>query len=349
MTVEKDYFKTFCKISKAFGTTLNREELLDLIVQSAIDTMDGKAACLFLEDRNRDVFVPVCQKGLSENYLHADAYRGKKMVGEMLKDGYLAFEDVATDSRVENRDLKKAEGIASLLVVPVVADGRPIGVLSLYTATVTEFSRNDIDFLTALAEQGGVAIQTARLIERMKNNALLFHDMSDSINATNLDIRKILHILTADISESFGMKGANIHLLNKDTGTLDLVATYGLSEEFLNKGPVEKDRSVVRALEGETVVIRDARSDERVQYPEAMKKEGIISMLCMSVHSGEEVIGVMRLCSDTERDFPEDMVILVEALAHQGGIAIQNASMYLSLQEDKKNLEQDIWSHRLWF
>jgi hypothetical protein len=37
------------------------------------------------------------------------------------------------------------------------------------------------------------------------------------------------------------------------------------------------------------------------------------------------------------------------ALAHQGGLAIQNASMYLKLQEDKKDLEEEIWSHRAWF
>jgi transcriptional regulator with GAF, ATPase, and Fis domain len=145
------------------------------------------------------------------------------------------------------------------------------------------------------------------------------------------------------------MKGVNIRLLNKDSGTLDMVASYGFSEDFLNKGPVHKDKSVTRALDGDTVVIRDAATDERVEYREAMKKEGIKSMLVVPVQSGDEVIGVMRLCSAEEREFSEDMILLVEALAHQGGIAIQNASLYLSLQEDKKSLEQDIWSHRSWF
>lgn len=43
------------------------------------------------------------------------------------------------------------------------------------------------------------------------------------------------------------------------------------------------------------------------------------------------------------------VMLVVKALAHQGGLAIQNASMYLQLQEDKKSLEEDIWSHRSWF
>lgn len=349
MTVKKDYFKTFCKISRAFGSTVNRDELLDLIVQSAIDSMDGKASCLFLADQElEDVFSPACQKGLSDNYLHADPYRGKAMVDELVKSGRLIFADVASDPRVENKEAKQAEGIASILVVPVMVEAKPIGVLSLYTAEVRKFSQDDIEFLSALADQGGIAIQTARLVERMRRNALLFHDMADSINSS-LDIQKILHILTADLAETFGMKGVNIRLLNKDTGTLELVATYGFSEEFLNKGPVSKDKSVSSALKGETVTIKNAQTDKRVQYRAAMKKEGIVSMLCVPLKVGEEIIGVMRLCSETEREFPEDMIILVEALAGQGGIAIQNASMYLSLQEDKKDLEQDIWSHRMWF
>lgn len=349
MTSKKDYFKTFCKISKAFGSTLKRDELLDLIVESAIETMDAKAASLFLEDKEKDVFVSVCQKGLSENYLHSDPYRVQKMSDELVKNGYLAFEDVATDERIYNRQTKLDEGIASILVVPVTVEGKIIGVLSLYTADVRKFSQDEIEFLGALAEQGGVAIQNSRLLQRITANTKLFHDLADSINATNLDIKKILHIMTADIAEAFGMKGVNIRLVNEDTGTLDMVASYGFSEEFLNKGPIHKDKSVTQALEGETVIIQDATSDDRIEYKDAMKKEGIVSMLAVPIQSGDEIIGVMRLCSAEPRDFSEDMIILVEALAHQGGIAIQNASMYLSLQEDKNSLEKDIWSHRSWF
>lgn len=66
---------------------------------------------------------------------------------------------------------------------------------------------------------------------------------------------------------------------------MDLVASHGLSEEFLNKGPVSADKSVVQALNGETVVIKDVRTDKRVQYRKEIKKEGIVSMLCVPVKS----------------------------------------------------------------
>ena len=348
MTKRNNYFKTFCKISKAFGTTLGKEKLLDLIVHSAIDTMDAKAACLFLADEEKDVFIPMAQKGLSENYLHASPIRAKKIVDEILKGGYLKFYDATTDSRLENLEAKKTEGIASILSVPVLVKDKAIGILSLYTGEPRDFSQDDIDFLTALAEQGGIAIGQARLFERINQNSMLFLDLASSINST-LDIKKILHILSAEICEAINMKGVAIRLLNNETGNLELVASYGLNEEFINKGPVSAEKSISQVLKGETIIVEDVATDDRIEYREETLKEGIASILCVPIKSKEEVIGVMKLYSDAVRKYPQDVIILVNALAHTGGLAIQNASMYLSLQEDKKSLEEDIWSHRSWF
>jgi GAF domain-containing protein len=348
MTEQPDYFKTFCKISKAFGTALSTEKLLDLIVESAIESMRAKAACLFLADEEKDIFVPVAQKGLSENYLHAKPLQAKQLVSAILKGGYLYIQDATSDPRVEHHDVKKAEGIASILDVPVMLRDKAIGVLALYTAAVRTFNADEIEFLSALAEQGGMAVERARLLDRIQSNSALFLQLTSSINSS-LDIKHILHILTADISKAFGMKSALIRLINETTGTLDLVGSWGLSDEFLNKGPVYAEKSLSEALQGKTVVIEDVAGDRRLQYRQALIDEGILSMLSVPIKSKSEVIGVMRLFSALKRKFPEDMVMLLEALAHAGALAIQNASMYLKLQHDKESLEKDIWSHRSWF
>ena len=348
MAEGKDYFKPFVKLSKAFGTTFNLEELLDLIVSSAIDNMNAKAACLFLSDEKKDVFVPKAQKGLSNDYLHAKPLSAKKIVAAVLKGGYLSIYDATTDPRVENHEVKKAEGIASILDVPVIIKDRTIGILALYTAEPRKFSRDEIDFLSALAEQGGMAIQQARLLERIRNNSTLFLDLAANINSS-LDIKQVLHNLTADICEALGMKGVLIRLLNKENGNLDLVASYGLSEEFLNKGPVSARTTLTQAMKGETVIIEDVVTDDRIQYRDAVIKEGIASMVVVPIKAKDEVIGIMRLCCGVKREFPEDLILLVNALAQTGGLAIQNASMYLALQHDMLDLKEDIWSHRSWF
>lgn len=348
MTREKDYFKTFCKVSAAFGTASSLKALLDLVVESAIETMDGKASCLFLADEDQDIFVPRAQKGLSENYLHANPMKAKKIVAALKKKGHLAFFDATTDPRLENHQAKIDEGIASLVTVPVVVRNQTIGVLSLYTDTQRDFSPEEIEFLRALAEHGGIAIEKDRLLERIQKNALLFLDMVTNINST-LDISTVLNNLTEKVCDTLGMKGAVIRLLDEESNTLKLVAGHGLSESFLSHGYNTSTEAANRALNGETLTLNDLAVDENKRLEKVMKKEGLASMIITPITARDEVIGTFRLYSGVPREFPDDIIYLVKALAHQGGLAIQNASMYLQLKEDKKSLEEDIWSHRSWF
>ena len=347
-TRERDYFNTFCTISKAFGTTAKRDDLLKLIVDSAVESMNGKAACLFLADERKDIFVPMAQSGLSETYIHANPLQSRKLVGALDKLNHLHFLDATTDPRLENHEAKKAEGIASLLTVPVRVQNRTIGILSLYTAETREFQEEEIEFLCALAEQGGIAIENNRLYRRMQKNAMLFLDLAGKINST-LEINQILNDLTVEICEKLDLRGAVIRLWDEEHDEMKLVASHGLSEEFLEKGRTTTIETAQLALKGETLVISDTSKDNRIAFKEALQEEGLVSMIVTPITAREKVIGVLRLYSDTLREFPDDLVMMVKALAHQGGLAIQNASMYLELKEDKKSLEQDIWSHRSWF
>ncbi len=348
MSRKTDYFNAFINVSKAFGSTRNKDDILNLIVESVIETMSGKAACLFLTDQKGEVFIPVAQKGLSERYLHASPIQAKRIVKAILQGGFLSFEDATSDPRLEHHEEKKAEGIASILTVPVMVSNRAIGILSLYTAKKQKFTDDEIKFLAALAEHGGMAIERAILLDRIRKNSKLFLNLTNNINAS-LDIKKILHILTQDIAEALEMKGVSIRLYNKEKDPLDLVASYGLSKAFLNKGPVDAREGMQFIKNGETIAITDVETDERIQYKKETLAEGIASILWAPIFSGEEAIGVMRLYSEVQMEFPEDMLMMVNALARQGGLAIQNASMYIALQNDKKSLENDIWSHRMWF
>ena len=348
MTKEKDLFQTFCSLNLAFGTAATVDELLNRIVQSATEALDAKAACLFLADRKHDTFAPTAQFGLSDKYLHANPFKARKIVEALKKEGHLFFEDATADPRLEHHKAKKSEGIASILTVPVLVDDRCIGVLSLYSGKKRDFARQEIDFLKALAAGGGVALKKARLIERIETNATLFLELASAINSS-LDIREVLHSMSEKVCKALGMKGSTVRLLNEDGKSLELVASCGLSKAFLDKGPVSSHESITEGLKGKTIIIEDTSNDKRLQYPKETLKEGIKSMVCVPMRSRERVIGVMRLYSASIRKYPRDFIIMVEALAHTGALAIQNASMYLQLKEDKQNLEEEIWSHRLYF
>lgn len=348
MNKNTDFFQTFCKLSQAFGTAAKSDELLELIVQSATEAMNAKASCLFMADKKQDVFVPMAQYGLSDKYLHANPLKAQKIVQALKTKGHLVFEDAQSDPRLEHHAAKKAEGIASILTVSVMVDNRCIGVLSLYTGKPHKFSEEEIVFIKALAGSGGMALKRARLLERIEKNTALFLELASAINSS-LDIRQVLNSMSEKTCRALGMKGASIRLLDEDRNKLEMVASYGLSDEFLNKGAVLAEKSINEALNGKTIVMEDISTDKRLQYPQETEKEGIKSIVCVPIRSREKVIGVMRLYSCNARKYPRDFINVVEALAHTGALAIQNASMYLKLKEDKKSLEEDIWSHRLYF
>ncbi len=336
MSGETTYLKTLCKISRAFATAEKMDHLLNSIVESAIDSLAAKAACLFLADEEKDVFVAVAQKGLSEGYLHAPPEKARKQVDALAESGYLYIRDAATDPHSENHDIKRAEGIASILVVPVTVHNRIIGVLTLYTADPRDFSETDIAFLTALAEQGGIAIDRARLITQIRNNARIFHDLSAGLNAS-LDVSEIMSMLTDSGVRALNAKAISIRLLDEKDNKLKLIASFGLNDDYLDGELKNQDDAIKDALKGKTTVTHSDGTD------------GIVTILTVPIRVKSDVIGVMRMYYGMKRKFYQDELLMVEAVGHQAGLALQNASAYLKLETNMKDLQDDIWSHKSWF
>jgi GAF domain-containing protein len=351
MTAKTDYFQSLSRLSRVFGTTKDQDKLLNLIVNSAVNTMKAKAACLFLMDEDTESAeknVVVAQVGLSDKYMHAGPGHAEKITPQLLKEGYIYCRDATTDPRLLNHEMKKAEGIGSILTVPVMVKGRMLGILSLYTSDIRKFTKDEIEFLSILAEQGGIAIENTQLFKKLRENSQIFLKLAASISSS-LNVKTILQTLTEDIAKSLDVKAASVRLLDDDKRTLKLVASFGLSEKYLNKGPISAEKSIATALKGKPVAVKDAFTDEGVQYKKEKQEEGIVSILCVPIKSKDDVIGVLRLYSSRHRDFTEDEIILITALAYQGGLAIQNACHYLMVQDDIKDLKENIWSHKSWF
>ena len=335
-------------MSDAFGTSTDMDVLLQMIVDSAIETLKAKAACLFLADEELETFKAVAERGLSPDYLHAGYGHAEKIIPILKKDGFIYYQDAATDKRLENRDRKKAEGIGSILVVPAMVKGELIAVLTVYTAKKREFHADEIEFLQLIAGQGGWAIQVKKLVDQLRSNTKIFLNLAADI-AASLDIKAILQTLTKEVAQALRVKAASIRLLNDERTVLQLVASYGLSDKYLQKGPISAEKSIAEALNGKPVAIADASTDKGVQYKKEKKEEGIVSILCVPIKAKEEVLGVLRLYSDKKREFTEDEVELVTALAYQGGLAIQNASLYLMLQNDLRDMKEATWTYKCWF
>ncbi|MHC4204433.1 MAG: PP2C family protein-serine/threonine phosphatase [Planctomycetota bacterium] len=138
-----------------------------------------------------------------------------------------------------------------------------------------------------------------------------------------------------------GVKACSIRLLEEEAGDLKMRSTYGLSEEYRNKGVVSKNDPVVKAaFAGQAVVLDDMRVDGRVKYKEATIKEGLVSQLTVVMQFKGQAIGVLRLYSPKPMHFDEDDINLARAVASQCAVAITNARLYAKAIEGARITEQ---------
>lgn len=154
-------------------------------------------------------------------------------------------------------------------------------------------------------------------------------------------LQEVLDKLAEAAVKIAGVKACSIRLLDEEDGDLKMRSTYGLSEEYRNKGVVSKDDTVVKAaFAGEAVVLDDVRVDGRVKYKEAAVKEGLVSQLTVAMRFRGKAIGVLRLYSPRPRRFDEDDISLARAVASQCAVAITNAKLYAKAIEGAHMAEQ---------
>lgn len=159
--------------------------------------------------------------------------------------------------------------------------------------------------------------------------------------AGKFSLQEVLDKLAEAAVKIVGAKACSIRLLDEDAGDLKMRSTYGLSEEYRNKGVVSKNDTVVKAaFAGEAMVVGDMGTDDRVKYKEAAIKEGLVSQLTVAMLFRGEGIGVLRLYSPKPMRFDEDDIALARSVASQCAVAITNAKLYAEAIEGARIAEQ---------
>jgi GAF domain-containing protein len=139
------------------------------------------------------------------------------------------------------------------------------------------------------------------------------------------DPEEVALMTVESIKHSLGAKGCTLFLINRRSNELEIAASYGLSDEYLNKGPISAMRSIAQSLEDGPVAIYDVMDDPRIQYPSEAQREGIASILSVPIVVGGHLIGAMRVYTAELWEFTLEDVNFVQALAQIAGLAISMA------------------------
>jgi GAF domain-containing protein len=159
------------KVASLITSGLYLEELLRLVVNVTAEIMNSKISSLMLLDPNNNELMVKATQSISEAYNKKPNLKlGQGIAGRVAQDNKpIVVADVKKDERYINCEIAKKEGLCSLASVPLAVKGRVIGVLNCYTSKKHNFTKPELNLLTALANQAAIAIENAELILRARS------------------------------------------------------------------------------------------------------------------------------------------------------------------------------------
>jgi signal transduction protein with GAF and PtsI domain len=156
---------------------------------------------------------------------------------------------------------------------------------------------------------------------------------------TYSDVNLLINHIVERICRSFSVKGCSIMLFDDLEKQLFRVASHGVSEEYLNKGPLLVDNQYTAFVTGLPVFIENFQNDRRVQYPEAAAKEGIVSMLSVPVKFHDAPIGLIRIYHNEVWQIHEDDMDSFCLIAAQLGLVVENNGLKNFFEKVKEAME----------
>jgi signal transduction protein with GAF and PtsI domain len=173
-------YETLLRITKAISHSRDPEEVVLMTVESIKTALEVKGCALFIINRRTEELELGASFGLSEEYINKGPISALHSISESLKEGPVAIFDVADDPRIQYPNEAKREGIASILSVPIVGGGKIIGAMRVYTSEHWEFTLEDVNFVQALAQMAGMAINMCRYTKGLKSSIDVLKKMQEA-------------------------------------------------------------------------------------------------------------------------------------------------------------------------
>lgn len=210
------------------------------------------------------------------------------------------------------------------------------GLVPLDTDTGARQPLSDIAIRAALFYF--IGLMTARLFAKLDErrlDAASLLKVSRTVNAS-LRASEVLRTIAEIAVRITSAKACSLRLLNRERTELILAASYGLSLDYLAKGPVHIAASSVdrEAASGRIVTVLDVRVDPRFQFPEEARKENLVSLLSLPLLKGKTVFGTLSVYSGARHQWSRRERRMLQAFAEQAGIAIHNARLHEDLRRN---------------
>jgi GAF domain-containing protein len=327
------------------------QPVLEAIVRTAGKLCDAEYAILY---RLRDgKYHPACWNNAVAEWVQylldhpLSVGRGSLVGRTALERRAVHILDCLADTEYTMQEAARIGNQRTMLGVPLLRDGVPIGVIGLLRTSVKPFTEKQIELVTTFADQAVIAIENTRLLNELRQSLqqqTATADVLKVISRSTFDLKSVLNTLVESIAR---LCEADMAAIRRPKGSAFLhVASHGSPteyDEYMQSHPIEPGRGSVAGrvlLEGKTVHIPDVQADPEYTMVDISRRTGYHTILGLPLLREGNPIGVVILGRATVRPFTEKQIELATTFADQAVIAIENVRLFDEIQEKSRQLEE---------
>ena len=335
--------KLFLEAGRMFNSTLEYEELIEMILKLVSTAVDCESALVFRVDHSHTVMrirYMNCSRDCKMEIIERDL--GSGVVGWVAQyKKPVIINDARHDERYDAKLWEKVDiDINSILSIPLIGKGQMIGVIEALNKNNGGFSDEDLDVLTGLANQIAVAIDNANLYRQAKRELLeknLLIEISEKLSSS-LSLNEVLKVIVDSLKQAIEFTSGGVFIINSDQSELESLYTSGYENCSTEHVRLKFGQGLVGHVAdiGEPIIVSNVSENK---YYVDMHCDTKSEMLVPLKVEGR-TIGVFNIESKSLNAYEQNDLELMTAFAAQAAVSIERARLYEQLVESNKISQQ---------
>jgi signal transduction histidine kinase len=335
-------------------STFDLQGVFTALVQSAARLCEADNAHIYL--REGAVYRLAAEYGFSREYreymsrIAVEPARNTLVGRTALETQVVHITDALTDPEYTWTEAQRLGGFRTMLGVPLLREGAPVGVMAMTRSAVKPFTDRQIGLVSTFADQAVIAIENARLFDEVQartreltrsvGELRALGEVSQAVNST-LDLQSVLETIVAKATQLSITEAGVIYVFDEADRQFQLRATYGMTAEMI---AVIKDHhadfseAVSAATQRrEPDQVADLQPSSKAN--EMIMRLGYRARLVVPLLSGDRIVGALVVRRKAPGEFSQSTIELLQTFAAQSVLAIQNARLFAEIEDKSHQLQ----------
>ncbi len=335
----------FVETSKLLNSTLDLDELLDLVLNLSTRIMEAQASSLLLiDEKSGKLRLHVSPEEKAEGKKKLELKMGEGIAGWVAEHIQPVISNRVKEDPRYCPELEERIGfsIDSLICIPLLRRGRLIGVVTvLNKMNGKEFDQEDLEVFSSLADQIAIALDNSYLFSKLKKKTLeteTLLEVEKSLSST-LNLNELLELILDSLLKVVEYDAVVIFLIDESKEEIEHIKARGFDPALEPDLQLKIGEGLAgwAAKTEKSLIVPDVKDDSRYIEAKVETKSGMV----VPIVSQNRIIGVFSLESDEPNAYTHDDLELLEAFASLAAISLERARQHEEILE-KRKLEEEL-------